>query len=625
MLDEKEDIIGDYMPMTLEEFLGEPQRDGLSNPIEEVGAPTQYEEYDLHDVDFTVAVRKTHERVLGALRNRVSMKDYQLKFFSDWTGRGKTSGVVLATGTLFESEMVNRVLFITREIAGVDDVWRQFAGTWPEIRSVGFSSVHSEYGKHEVEWPVYRDDVTKTELKQAQIVITTHSMAKAWMAKKRWDAGKDFDLVIVDEYPDPVQADTVTHDDILRMRHECRDKKKREVWAEIKDWSEQVYNKSMSKKPTWLDKVDDNYPERLVKLVKAAKVGRLFATKANGGWTVLQWADLHVPFEEKAIIFSATNDVEGWQFDPTITQGKIAFGMTEQPTNYEGLTVSFAEWPDNVPVNNKTLGDHIGKSLTAIEKAIRSLPKDGEEVLVLAPKSLCDGIPEDWLDRMMEERDGALVYLKNWGAGIGSNAYKDCYHMIVFGLYHPNVNALKQNVMGHKRHKSQKIETGTFEGKAMQIARSNWHKRWVVQMLNRIRIRKMVSGGHDLEMYRAQDANIIWIATDKDQDLATDILTTSFRGCNIKQMDDLDLFEDLDEPEVVAGKKTTEAKVGFILSKLDREGITGMTLAQMEKRFGWKPKNKKGRDKTATRAKEMGWYYAQGQNRKTPAQLLKRE
>lgn len=63
-------------------------------------------------------------------------------------------------------------------------------------------------------------------------------------------------------------------------------------------------------------------------------------------------------------------------------------------------------------------------------------------------------------------------------------------------------------------------------------------------------------------------------------------------------------------------------KAGFVLSKLDREGVTGITVAQVEKRFGWKPKNKKGRDKTATRAKEMGWYYQQG-NRRTPAQLLK--
>ena len=110
---------------------------------------------------------------------------------------------------------------------------------------------------------------------------------------------------------------------------------------------------------------------------------------------------------------------------------------------------------------------------------------------------------------------------------------------------------------------------------------------------------------------------------DKDQDRATEILTTSFKGCSIKQMDDLDLFDDADERTVVANKKTTEAKVSFILSKLEREGITQRTINQIEKRFGWKPSDGKGRSKLEAKAVEMGWHYARGDGRKRPAQVVK--
>lgn len=599
--------------------------------VEFTGSPEQVEDHNLLEIDFTAAVRGTHERVHHALRERVSVPDNTLRFFSDWTGRGKTSGVVLATGDLFEAGLVNRVLFITREISGVDDVWRHFAATYPQLNSVGFSSAHRDWHQKEVEWSVYRNDVTAAELKRAQVVVTTHSMAKNWMASGNWQAGQDFDLVIVDEYPDPVKADSLTHAEILGLRHEhCSGRwgvsqEVTQVWQEVVEWSYEAYHGARFKKAYWLDKVlyqSDSYPERLVKLAEAAKAGRLFATRHNGQWTVLQWADLAVPFEHKAIILSATNSVEGWQFDPSVTQKRF-LPSYEQPTNYEGLTVTFSEWPDHIPTDNRRLGEHLGASLSAIEKAIGGLPQDGEPLLVLAPKSLCDAIPADWLDRMTHElRGGAQVHLNNWGAGIGSNAYKDCYHMVIFGLYHPNNVALKENVMGHKRYQSEEVQVGSFEDKAMQIAKSNHHKRWVIQMLNRIRIRKMRSGEADLDMYKAQDANIVWTASDKEQDIATEILTTSFRGCHITTADDVSLFEDEDEPEVVARKKTTEGKVSYILTKLDREGMSEVSIPEVVSRFGWKPQNKKARDKTTEQAKAMGWQYVAGTG-STPAQLVR--
>mgnify|MGYP003677748105 CR=1 FL=1 len=491
-----------------------------SNAEDEEGILEQRSSYDLWDVDFTAAVKITHSRVEDALQHRISTMGPQLKFFSDWTGRGKTSGVILATGKLFQRGQAARVLFITREIAGVDDVTRHFLETWPDLDVVGYSSAHRKYDTKAVDWEVYRDDVDPKELKTAQIVVTTHEYAKGWVGNNHWPAGKDFDLVVVDEYPDPVKADTVPMQDITTMRSDCYNKNRLVVLAEVEDWANKVYNEGFAPKPTWLDKIDSSYPERLVKLVEAIKAGRLFATKDNRGWTTLQWAELMVPFEQKAIIFSATNHVEGWQFDPNVTD-KITYNLTEQPTNYEDLTITFTDWPKDVPTNNKTLGEHVEASLKAIEQQVASLPNDGKDMLILAPKPLCDGIPKGWLDQMGELRGGGKVYLNNWGKGIGSNAYKDCHHMIIFGLYHKNKNGHKEHIMGHGRFQSEgSIEVGSFEDKAMQTAKKNHHTRWIVQMLNRISVRTMVSGDRDLDMYKAQAGNIIWITAPKDRSIA---------------------------------------------------------------------------------------------------------
>lgn len=270
------------------------------------------------------------------------------------------------------------------------------------------------------------------------------------------------------------------------------------------------------------------------------------------------------------------------------------------------------------------LGDHVEASLRAVKKALAELPKDGEDVLVLAPKSLCDAIPSGWLGKVGE---GRKVFIKNWGAGIGSNAFKDCYHMVIFGQFHPNKLGLKASHMGHSRykHEGEDIEVGSLEDKALRIVRANHYTRWVVQMLNRIRIRKMVSEGYGLDMYKAQAGNIIWIATDRDQDIAKKILIKNFRGCQIVETNGDDVFEDFDERSRVKALKTHEEKVGFMLIKLDREGVDNVTLADLKKRFGWEASGSKARGKAQKAALEHGWEYitSNGGHNATPARYQK--
>ena len=55
--------------------------------------------------------------------------------------------------------------------------------------------------------------------------------------------------------------------------------------------------------------------------------------------------------------------------------------------------------------------------------------------------------------------------------------------------------------------------------------------------------------------------------------------------------------------------KTTEERVGFILTKLTREGVDTVTLTDLKNRFGWKAENQKTRTKAIKAALEHGWQY----------------
>ena len=183
----------------------------------------------------------------------------------------------------------------------------------------------------------------------------------------------------------------------------------------------------------------------------------------------------------------------------------------------------------------------------------------------------------------MQKLRKGKVFIKNWGAGIGSNAYRDCFHLVVFGLFHPNSEGLKTGYAAHSNLDREAMPED-FGFKALKIARDNHHTRWIVQMLNRIRIRKMLSDGRDLGMYTAQVGNIVWIIIDKDQTIAEDVLLKNFRGATIQREE---VHGDAECKVNVSKRKTVESKVTYILSKLEGEGCGSIDKDEILDRFGW--------------------------------------
>lgn len=579
---------------------------------EPAGRSAEYDENNLRNITFSAAVSLTHKNVREALESRFLDDKPVQHFYTDFTGRGKTSGIILALGHMFQARDIDRVLICTREIAGVEDLYMQFLATWPELCVAPWSGAHKEHGKR-TDVPVERlHKVTRKEARKAQVVITTHSAATEWAKSGKYELGDsdDFDLCLIDEYPEPVEADTIKPSQVVEMKESNLNRKLKEVYEEVSDWFYELGDQDVIPRADWMDKIDASFNPRLVKLVEAANEGRAFATKDNRGYLVMSWVKLNIPFPDKAIIFSATNEVEGWKFDPRIDQDLQPDDT--QKTNYEDLTVTFKNWPTGVVGTNSEIAKKWSAQVFgSIERAVGNLPDDDEDVLILMPKDLADKICEGWRETLASAR-GTEVYTNNWGRGIGSNTWKDCKHMIIFGLFHIAKEGLMEMRKAHEMYENNanNVEVFTFQERGQQVARVNHHTRHIIQMLNRIRIRKMVSNGND--MFKAQSGNTVWITQPKDRDTIETILVQNFPNVQIRhcmEMDPGDVIEDdlLDIRAVVGNKGNAEQKITMIFNYLDQNGITEITQTKLKEITGWKPTTSGQIEAVKRVANKMGW------------------
>ena len=311
VFDEHEETLGESMGMTLEEFLGF-EEDTTEEPV---GVVFDNDTYDLFKVDFSNAVLSTHRAIADALEARVGSKSEVLRFYSDFTGRGKTSGAILSLGEMIESGQADRVLFLTREIAGVEEVYRHFSNTWPNINVIPWSGAHRGEGKIDV----IRNNITRDEAKKAQVVISTHAAGKLWRKHGDYPLGKDFDLVLIDEYPDPVAGGQFHLSEAEALSEKYYRGPMGEQAQAVRDWMRELQNnRGRIPKPDWAKGIDPRFPKEVRELAEAVRQGRSFVV-TRGKHRSLHWSKLNMPFEERALLCSATNELEGWQMDPRVS------------------------------------------------------------------------------------------------------------------------------------------------------------------------------------------------------------------------------------------------------------------------------------------------------------------
>lgn len=611
-----EETVGDALGMTLEEYFGySPYEDPDATTEEPVGVVFDDDEYDLFKVAFSDAVLSTHRDMANALDARVANESDVLRFYSDYTGRGKTSGAILSLGEMVESGQVDRVLFLTREMAGVEEVYRMFAHTWPKIAVVPWSGAHrGDDNPKNLE--VSRDDVTRDEAKKAQVVISTHAAGKLWRKHGDYPLGKDFDVVLIDEYPDPVAGGDFHLSEAEALSEKYYRGRMGEQAKAIRDWMRQLQDlkgKGRLPKPEWANDLDHRFPHRVRELAKAVRQGRSFIVM-RGEHKSLHWSKLNMPFEDKALLCSATNELEGWQMDPRVNQ-RLIKEHRGIATDYSQVNVTFKPWPkEPAKVRNPDLGDPYTAEVLqdAIFKEVAyNLPKDDGETLVLMPKTLRDNLSKNFEWQLQKSRGSAKVYIHHWGSGIGTNAYKDCRYAVVVGLFHQNAFGIRQKINGHKLHRTDLIQSYGANSKEVATTKDNEHARHIIQMLNRIRIRNM--DPEHSHPYIAQSAHIRWIATPPDTDLACEVLGKAFEKIKIDRSQVVDEIDVIEDPAQV---KRWADKAKVICRQMEEAGRKSFTSKDVDADFacGY-PKQSRQSKRFRAAAEELGWTVVAGRGK----------
>jgi hypothetical protein len=515
-------------------------KDLVSTDVEEVGSGATGGVVSLAEVNFSAEVLKTHERVEKIVFDQYYRKD-GMKFLSEWTGRGKTTGVVKALGEIFSRHPKAKVLLVTREMAEVDNLWRTVAATLPEVSCLGWSGVHK--GQVTADWGPVRDDVTKKELSDAQLIITTHASGTD---KANTYLHKDRDLLLIDEYPDPVSSGMLELGDLVELGKDenYSPKETKAVVVKAIHWATDIWKARPIKDDSWIDDAQtvpfngDNM-KKLHLFAKKYREGKGFL-RINGNYKTFIWAEFNLPMEERSVVFSATNAFEGWHLDP---KRRLPVNkMVGEPTDYSGLEVTIVRRPVGMKSRqNKTLMAHKddrGKVLGALRNEISRYDYHNEKVLVLVPKSVADWIKVNASDDPVLRHTN--VSLIHWGMGIGTNAFQDHKNMVVWGLFWMVADKLAADAVGHGVSAE---DVRNNNSRAIIQQKSNHHSRWIIQMLNRMQIRQMEEG------LKAKPGKVVWITTKKEETIIQEVLKKDFRR-SVVQSDSDDITTT--KPKIVA-------------------------------------------------------------------------
>ena len=528
--------LGEDLGMSFEEF--------FSTLTDEKTTHSDKPHNSIFDEEFPPIVLETHRKVHREIFQQFEKKD-GLKFISDWTGRGKTTGIIKALSHLFKTYPEARVIIATKEISEVDALVRSLQGTMPDVVILPFSHAHREDGTPKEGVTVIRDDVTKEECMAAQIVVSTHSGIKQKDVKHLLE---DRDLLLIDEYPEPVDNGRIDLTDLSRCHEDLKyndDKDLHKAFNSAMKWVANLTTKDNPKvgSVAWIDKLKSFSHgsaniNRLITMGEKYRQGKGFLRPNGTSWS-LMWSEYELPLEERAIIFSATNAYEGWHIDPSL--GEIDKGGV--PTDYKNMSVSFKEMPKGIKDtrSNSLLNRSSNKKLILgeIGRYLDGVP-EGEKVLLLLPKSLTD-----WLQQENVFSRFPNVSLINWGRGIGTNSYKDYKHLFVWSLFHIDKNSLAAKAVGHG---ARMADVTNNNSAVLKQATDYHHHRWVIQMLNRIAIRQMVGNS-----CIAQGADVVWVTTPKDEKVVTTILDKHFLNVSVEQAERTDAQKVKENMELVLG------------------------------------------------------------------------
>ena len=196
------------------------------------------------------------------------------------------------------------------------------------------------------------------------------------------------------------------------------------------------------------------------------------------------------------VLLDATADLSGLV---ALMKGMESIEVPQ--VDYRNLNIRQIEPPQEYK-NPKAVTSTISKAKEYgvwIKAQVVSATNTGDEVLVVVHKKLLDDYELFTKQVGCDEWGGRSVRFLHWGAGVGSNKYKDCKHVFLFGEFFKPRRATAGNTLGLRNVRAEDANMKQLQGRAVSGDYFDMQEgdllRWTKQLACRGNVRNIDSLG----------------------------------------------------------------------------------------------------------------------------------
>jgi transposase len=502
--------------------------------------------------------RKCNAAVYDAARDAEndvrSRKDSTLfRIVKSDTGTGKTTFCTSMIAAKREADPNYKAAYVVGTIKEAQTVFDMLAKALPEDCAYIHTSGHKseeEAHKHgeQVIQHVQRVGVSSlSKLSEYPIIVCTHEL---WLREMRYDldlgvrcySGEPRRNVFVDEFPETIDIQQFTPADLDGLADEferieggqCLERIVRDAASRFRDMcSTKAGRFSLAGFVSQLDLIslrhvdpsvlaearDRIRAEGVLTALIAVGSGNAFLersmAKSRDGVVGLKTL---VTYEDKfkasagLVVLDATAD---YQLRAQAESGvKVYPGTT---VNYRKLEVTQIE----PPIRFKNISGRTASKVDVAEyaiwitKTLQGNTKPGQRVLVVAPKKVAQILASKPFVR------GREIDILHWGAGIGSNSYRDCETVFTFSEFHPPRSVYLARCLAANQSPVSADDVRAGNGSSLvgaaKEAMEAHRLRWIKQLAARGKIREVDDEGYaaPMRLFTTMDRGLLLKAMPK--------------------------------------------------------------------------------------------------------------
>ncbi|TCM84589.1 DEAD/DEAH box helicase family protein [Rhodovulum steppense] len=526
------------------------------------------------------AVKSTQEQVYQTVLSRLAVKG-ALRFFTAETGLGKTTGARLAMKRVW-SEVSSDIRFLVLVPTKKDaDIFFQEMEKIEAGCAAVWTQSHDPTESVPVDFPISAQ-FTKSQAIKKKCLILTHNAGKAaeeWVGRR--------DVVIIDEYPQPVFNGTVHPYQFIK----ARDEEQSSPYAAAARWAEEQNTRGLTPVgvPSWVYDVVNSNPRsdaaRDIKtLAEHMLAGTAFQRRINS--SVWHWYNYNLPFEERAIIFSATAHTEGWHFDPAQGGSIPREGIK---VDYSNMVAKYVPWPEGVSWYHHDVLRDPDQRDAFVSYVAGKVGFWDNRTLVVCPK--------DFEKDIARKLSSACV--THWGCDVGSNEYRDCDTVWLVSMFHQPNDVLFSKYLGHAKQNAteENLEAGkNTQGNLIRELKRLHYATHIKQMAARGTCRSVDGQGKAAYM----ELNCIF----PDRDDFTTLLPELFSGVKLS-------YEAGSEPNA-RNNRSLIARISEYLCRTDSDFVSAGDLLAYGIIIRGKPK-KVQIEQQQQHWTSLGWIFEKGE------------